>query len=380
MVPENSLDAVQLRAIDSIVSDYSRNHWVKGFAGSGKTIVLTHVLERLSALRPPLKICFATYTHALKDMVESGLSDRAKANVIISTFDALPKHKGNYDVLVADEMQDVKDKHRPSLTSGGKPLIIAADQDQSIHRGSMKSSDLQQLLRPVKEHQLREIHRINEFIFEVATTVYPEADVATGATVREDDLRVRVYKGSSARDEFVTIFEEAERVAATESPSAILFPNKSILDEFIRVISNSESYAGTPPSVKVAPKREEGEESDPYKLINEYLENNDSPLQVFGSNSGSMYESDYREMIYLMTYHSAKGLDFGNVFLVNLTESTSLNAMKGSSDEEERRLFFVAATRARERLHLSYHGEPHRFIDELPGKYLEPLKKPKRTY
>jgi DNA helicase-2/ATP-dependent DNA helicase PcrA len=81
-----------------------------------------------------------------------------------------------------------------------------------------------------------------------------------------------------------------------------------------------------------------------------------------------------------MTYHSAKGLDFPFVFLPHLTRTTGLNAFKGGSDLEERRLFFVAATRARERLYLSYHGSPHRFIDEIPEELLKGFRKPKRNY
>ena len=73
MVPVNELDAVQSRAIENIISNRDENHWVKGFAGSGKTIVLTHVLERLANTKPTVKVCFATFTHALKDLVESGL-------------------------------------------------------------------------------------------------------------------------------------------------------------------------------------------------------------------------------------------------------------------------------------------------------------------
>ena len=85
-------------------------------------------------------------------------------------------------------------------------------------------------------------------------------------------------------------------------------------------------------------------------------------------------------MVYVMTYHSVKGLDFANVFLPNLTEDVSLEPMKGASDDQERRLFFVAATRAREQLYLSYHNEAHRFIDEISDEYLETFKKQKRTY
>jgi hypothetical protein len=86
MVPANNLDVVQTQAIQDILDNLEQNHWVKGFAGTGKTIVLTHVLERLAALKPTPKVCFATYTHALKDMVESGLSAHASRRIDIATF------------------------------------------------------------------------------------------------------------------------------------------------------------------------------------------------------------------------------------------------------------------------------------------------------
>ena len=108
MVPINDLDAVQMRAIESIIDNQDRNHWVKGFAGSGKTIVLTHVLERLATSDQPIRVCFATFTHALKDLVESGLSDIAKKRIDISTFNGLKNLRNDYDLVVADEMQDIQ--------------------------------------------------------------------------------------------------------------------------------------------------------------------------------------------------------------------------------------------------------------------------------
>ena len=51
MIPVNQLDATQERAIAEIVSDVGNDHLVKGFAGSGKTIVLTsHSLELVTTL------------------------------------------------------------------------------------------------------------------------------------------------------------------------------------------------------------------------------------------------------------------------------------------------------------------------------------------
>jgi superfamily I DNA/RNA helicase len=380
MVSINNLDAVQARAIENIIDNQDENHWVKGFAGSGKTIVLTHVLERLATARPPLKICFATFTHALKDLVESGLSENAKRKIDISTFNGLGKLRNDYDIVVADEMQDIPSRVLPTLAKKSDILVIAADLDQSIYRSACSISELNASVKPAKEHQLREIHRINENVFEIATSVYSDAKIVSQTTVRQDDEQARMFEGSSMRDEFVTMFEESVRVSAKQSPSAILLPSKALLDKFISTIAATSSYTGTPPSVKDSDRPEIGEQADPFKEINGYLKKNKSPLQVFGGGSGSLYDSDTKKMVYLMTYHSAKGLDFANVFLPHLTGDVSLEPMKGASDKQERRLFFVATTRARERLYLSYHGEPHRFIEEIPDYLLETFRKQKRTY
>lgn len=380
MVSVNDLDAVQARAIENILDNQGENHWVKGFAGSGKTIVLTHVLERLATAQPPAKVCFATYTHALKDLVESGLSENAKRRIDISTFNGLGKLRNNYDLVVADEMQDIPSKLLPTLARKSDVLVIAADLDQSIYRSACSVSELNSSVKPAKEHQLREIHRINENVFEIATSVYTDASVVSQTTIRQDDEETRIFEGLSMRDEFVTMFEEAVRVSAKESPSAVLLPSKALLDKFISTIASANSYAGNPPSVKDGERPEPGEQADPFKDVNAYLKRNKSPLQVFGGGSGSLYDSDSKKMVYLMTYHSAKGLDFANVFLPHLTEGVSLEPMKNATDDQERRLFFVATTRARERLYLSYHGEPHRFIEEIPDHLLEPFNKQKRTY
>ena len=380
MVSINDLDAVQARTIENIINNQDENHWVKGFAGSGKTIVLTHVLERLASAKPAVKVCFATFTHALKDLVESGLSDNAKQKIDISTFNGLRKLHNNYDIVVADEMQDIPSRVLPTLADKSDVLIIAADLDQSIYRSACSVAELNAAVKPAKEHQLREIHRINQNVFEIATSVYTNAKVVAQTKVRQDDEQAQIFEGTSIRDEFLTMFEESVRVSVKESPSAILLPSKVLLDKFISTISTANSYTGTPPSVKDAERPEIGEQADPFKEINAYLKKNKSPLQVFGGGSGSLYDSDTKKMVYLMTYHSAKGLDFSNVFLPHLTEDVSLEPMKNSTDDQERRIFFVATTRARERLYLSYHDEPHRFIEEIPDYLLETFNKQKRAY
>ncbi len=91
------------------------------------------------------------------------------------------------------------------------------------------------------------------------------------------------------------------------------------------------------------------------------------------------------DKVTMMTIHAAKGLEFKNVYIVGLEENLfpSQLALNSRTElEEERRLFYVAVTRAERQCTLSYantryrfgnliYCEPSRFIDEIDEKYLE---------
>lgn len=114
-------------------------------------------------------------------------------------------------------------------------------------------------------------------------------------------------------------------------------------------------------------------------------------LLLFGTcfaRRGEHQAEGYQDAVQLMTVHAAKGLEFHSVFISGLEEGlfpheNSRNEPDGL--EEERRLMYVAMTRARQRLYLSYaesrmlHGQvrvniPSRFIDEIPQDLLKRLR------
>ena len=92
-----------------------------------------------------------------------------------------------------------------------------------------------------------------------------------------------------------------------------------------------------------------------------------------------------KNKVSLMTIHLAKGLEFPYVYIVGLEENLFPSAMNLNSRtelEEERRLFYVALTRAEKKIYLSYvlsryrwgkpvDSEKSRFIDEIKGEYLQ---------
>lgn len=117
----------------------------------------------------------------------------------------------------------------------------------------------------------------------------------------------------------------------------------------------------------------------PQAILPDYL----AEISLY-TDLDSYEETD--EKVTLMTIHSAKGLEFHTVFLVGLEEGLLpiARAMEDEKElEEERRLFYVAATRAQRRLYLSsstvrqrYGGarcRPSRFIEEIPEDAVETL-------
>ncbi len=90
--------------------------------------------------------------------------------------------------------------------------------------------------------------------------------------------------------------------------------------------------------------------------------------------------------VVLSTVHQAKGLEWEAVFLIGMNDGRfpSAKSLKGDGEEEERRLFYVAATRAKETLYLCYQLSsedwqglgflrPSRFIRELPRECFEEI-------
>ncbi|NTW24806.1 MAG: UvrD-helicase domain-containing protein [Lentimicrobium sp.] len=96
-------------------------------------------------------------------------------------------------------------------------------------------------------------------------------------------------------------------------------------------------------------------------------------------------DKDDNNKVTLMTIHAAKGLEFPYVYIVGLEENLfpSIMSLQSRADiEEERRLFYVALTRAEKRVTLSFaesryrwgnltSNEPSRFLDEIDSSFIE---------
>ena len=122
---------------------------------------------------------------------------------------------------------------------------------------------------------------------------------------------------------------------------------------------------------------EEGELRD--KTLGSYLQ------QITLLTDADQNNDKDADVVKLMTIHAAKGLEFHCVFVVGLEENlfpSSMSLYDRADLEEERRLFYVAITRAKERLWVTYansryrfgnlvQNDASRFIEEIPNAHLD---------
>ncbi|HZO06148.1 MAG TPA: UvrD-helicase domain-containing protein [Solirubrobacterales bacterium] len=122
-------------------------------------------------------------------------------------------------------------------------------------------------------------------------------------------------------------------------------------------------------------REQEGESETPP--VEEYLQQ----ISLYSEQDGL---EDAEELVTLMTVHNAKGLEYDTVFVVGCEDGSfpHMRALEEGGEEEERRLCYVAITRARKRLYMTWARErrlfgraernlPSRFIDELPVELTE---------
>jgi len=120
-------------------------------------------------------------------------------------------------------------------------------------------------------------------------------------------------------------------------------------------------------------------ETDSIRTLDEFMQ------EVVLLTDADDKNTNEKDRVTLMTVHSAKGLEFPFVYVVGLEENLfpSIQSLNSRTDlEEERRLFYVAVTRAQQKLTLSYAEnryrwgnltlcDPSRFISEIPEEYID---------
>jgi superfamily I DNA/RNA helicase len=354
----SDLSQLQLRLVEQVVDRVratpdGATFWVQGGAGSGKTIVLAHIARRLKAEQQGLSIVFLTYTHALTGMIRQAVKDSGVQAEVSTHLSFLHSKHGRADVILLDEIQDVKRADLEALRR----------REQRIYEVNNTEAVIDEVIR-FDKGRLLELFRITKFIVQAVKSILPNTRLNESDVRKMRDITAAVKKFRDPKREARWTYEEALALARPKYPAAILLPNHRAIFEFCRALAEDLGIASTGPKIEVT----DGKIAN-YRELNAHFEAHRKPISYFGNGIGELSDADGRPLVFLMTYHSSKGLDFDVVHMPGLVSTMQIVPPRAliEAPDLDRTLFFVAMTRSRERLVMSYSGNrAHPFVEGLP--------------
>ncbi|CAM8655900.1 SF1_C_UvrD domain containing protein [Oxalobacteraceae bacterium] len=359
-------------SVDSIRSKRG-NHvipWISGYAGNGKSVVLVFAMENIADLEPSASIAFITYTHALKDLVKSSLLPKHQQRIHVATHTSFLSDEEHFDYVFVDEIQDLKAAHLKRISDLSGRTVFAGDFAQTIYPDSRPVTQKELTVSfEVQEYKLTKMYRLTKRVAEIVGKLIRSTFSVGLETGLQKEIPIRLFRFESQDEEFAWVWEEAKNYSKAGEPSVILFPHKRLIANFMQHVSNEHGLGPVP---KVGSGR------DPYASVNHFLKQIPGGviLQYFGKGSGNeaLLQARQSRCVLIMTYYSAKGLDFRAVFVPALTKKLWLaNEDAIDADPEiEQKVLFVALTRSREALFMTFSGDsPHQFVTDMGLDFLD---------
>ena len=400
-VPDyNLLDADQLDFVDGKI-DVSKL-WLRGFAGTGKSVLLVHRLKKVFEDNPKAKCCVVSFTHALLEAFrlgfkEVGIETRLSGDLNIcyaepGKIDLVTKYTFNefaldnteddntekpYDFVFFDEVQDVCKSDIEILANCGAEFIIAGDENQSIYRHDPQTYEdtlfvsekgeiplISSVLAP-EEYKLTKGYRLTKKLLKCVKLVklVLHERLIDYETVNLSEGGVDVKSAIDQDDEVAWVYDQAVYLAEDEELTAILFPIHGWICGFLRSLHH---HIGLDWNNDLG--RWFGSTTPQYNLINQYFRENNIKMEYVGNDFGSFSEARKNDRIIIMTWHSSKGMDFENVFIPFMSASRYPALCHNQNPRDE---FFipnplmVALSRSNKNLTITYSGEPLKIINDL---------------
>ncbi len=221
-----------------------------------------------------------------------------------------------------------------------------------------------------------------------------ENSVTLRAALKTVDLPARVKAQVRRFEKLLTLHEElAQKQDAYESSHTII-KNSGII-ELLKKDTTPEGQARIDNLGSLLDGIKDFVENDEFSELTE--NSDDRSLTNYLQNIALVSEQDKSDessdVVTLMSVHAAKGLEFPSVFVVGLEENLfpSFMALESQNIDEERRLFYVAITRAEKLLTLSFansryqygnlrHNSPSRFLEEIDANHYDNPSVIKKQY
>ena len=357
-IPEHRLDSGQKGFLEEKDIN-SKNYWIRGFPGSGKSVLLAHIIKKIRGEKSDADIAVVVFTHSLIKMFKAAFADMGQYADIMTYYQYYGRNK-HYDYVLCDEVQDFVPQVLEKVRINGAHVIVAGDENQSIYDidPQFQSNTVDSYLIPslvnAEPYALNIIHRLSRSIIGLVQKLLPSTNIfASKRDMTKQDTQVRLCKADNYTEEVKYIINIAEKAVNVGKTVAILFPTRVKALEFAQTVLEIKNKSRWQVQNNQYGKCNFGN-------LNYYLTQNGVKMQYVGSSYGEF--SDDSRKITLMTYHSSKGLDFDVVFMPGLNREDFFIT---SNENLSARIFMVAMTRSRGELYLTYSTTPCGYVERF---------------
>ena len=292
-----------------VALDSEPNVIISGPAGSGKTFLTVLYAEILKSKNPNHSIQIIILTKSLSSFISKSLNQRGITDVEVNHFASWINRPKSFDYLIIDEVQDLNLNQIKELVKYANiGFYLLGDSNQIIYNDQLKGATIEEIADAfkIKIIELKEIVRFNEGI---------KNFISAGCSYLEN---------SNVINKEIT------------KPKIIAFnTNDEQFDELGKIISNLPKVGTTGVFVFL--------NSDVENLLEELSKRN---IKVDGYKINSNENLSFNDgAVNILTYHSAKGLEFDNVILPHFDHGN------GFPDN----IYYVGFSRAKCRLYILYN-------------------------
>ena len=329
MVKESELDNIQLRVLDQTLD---KSCIVTGCAGSGKSVIALQKAKRIQNERGG-NYKIIVFTKSLCDYMNGGRKQLGLTQQFFYHWhwkNRLNMSKADY--IIVDEIQDfTKEEIQEFIDATNKNFFFFGDTGQSIFTGlkdTIPVENIRSMCPSSKEFPLDYNYRLPKPIAKI-TQDYVGVDVDSygdGSVYKSQENKIPCFIGyNSLAEQISAIARVIKRDSLTDV--GILVPSNDMIPEISKML-NSEG-------------------------INHEIRYNDREDWRQSKDTLDFSTSNPK----LMTYHSAKGLQFETVFIPGVTEAY---------DDGARKSLYVAMTRTYRGLYVMYSGILPKPLSNVP--------------
>lgn len=360
IIPEHKLDPQQREFIDR--QNFSReNIWIKGFPGSGKSVLLAYTLKKIKSHNPSASVVVVVFTRSLVQMFNEAFKEM-EIDVNVITFYQFMNSSKHYDYVLSDEVQDLVPSVLHQMRILADHIVVAGDENQSIyesdpkfHEKTVSSYEIRSILSS-STYELGIIHRLSSSIINVIQRFLPNMNVFSAKRDQtKTSTQVRLCEANGTSEEVKYIMREAGKATRIGETAAVLLPTQKEIVKFVNAALAIEGKSAWSEKLNIYGKLD-------FDSMNYYLASQGIKITFVGNGVGSF--SSQSKNVIVMTYHSSKGLDFDNVFIPFMNSSLFIVPDETLS----KTLFMVAMTRSRNNLYLTYSGYKHAYLSSFSNQ------------